>query len=126
MTQPKSKYPIESFGPELMQILLKAGRGETVVLNFPHRKDARRFQQRLHMLRGRMRELKHELTDVVARARTSLRYEGGPEDPATLTVAQYDSEFADVLKEAKIERAEGPTTSGVAAPKLDHDPLEDL
>lgn len=127
MTIPKSKFPIESFGPELMQILLKAGRGEKIVLDFPHRREARRFQMRLHMLRGRMRELNHPDYITVTRARTSLKGEGGPDDPATLTIYQYDSEFRDVLAKARIEGGtKVETSTGIVAPRLDRDPLEDL
>lgn len=115
MSTPKSKYPIESFGPELMEVLLKAGKGETVTLEFPARKDARRFQMRLHQLRGRMRALDHPDWKIVCRARTSLKWVGGADEPATLTISPYDSEFGDVLKKA-----------GISKPVLPSDPLKEV
>lgn len=116
-TLPKTKYPIESFGPELMEFLLSVGRGKTLVLSFPQRKDATRFRMRVHMLRQRMRETDHPDYKVAAKARLSLRWEDGkgPNDPATLTGRPFDTEFKDVLKSA-----------GVLAPTLPFDPLDEI
>lgn len=115
---------IESFGPELMQVLLAAGKGEVVTLDFPTRRLAKRFQMRLHMLRQRMREENHHDWKTVMRARTSLKWEksGGPDDPATLTVMPHDEEFKDVLKNVRI----GGQEVKIEAPRLKEDPLEDL
>lgn len=116
-TRPKSKFPIESFGPELMEFLLKVGRGATVTLSFPRRKDATRFRMRVHMLRQRMREADHPEYKMAAKARLSLHWENGkgPNDPATLVGKPFDSEFADILK-----------TAGVGAPELKTDPLNEV
>lgn len=116
-TKPKSKYPIESFGPELLTLLLKVGRGETVVLTFPQRKLATRFRMRVHMFRQRMRETDHPDYIVASRARLSLKYNdnSGPNDPAILTIRPFDEEFSDILREAKI-----------LAPTLDDDPLNKI
>ena len=123
MTRPK-KTPVEAFGPELLQVLLKAARGEKIVLNFPKRRDAKKFQLRLYSLRNRMKEENHPQWKIAARATTSLKWEeGGTADtPATLYIMQADSQFNDVLKKARISGVE----EGIAAPELDEDPLNQI
>lgn len=122
MTAPKTKYPIESFGPELMAALLKGGR-EPVLIPFEGplgKKTAHNFQRRIHTLRRRMREENHPQYMVATRARVSLfwgekaaeldpkRFESLREDydgkrGAVIVIRPHDTEFASILNKAGIE-----------------------
>jgi len=122
MTQPKTKYPIESFGPELMEAIVRGGKpGGLVVLKFDKpggRKHARQFQLRVQQLRTRMRELNHPDYPIAARAMVSMKWgekaiaHGAPEDwredyygekGCYIVISPRDSEFNDALKAAGIE-----------------------
>lgn len=99
-----SRYPVSSFGPELMAILVK-GSTEEVRLPCPDRKTMRNLQARLHMLRGAMAREKHQMYEVVTRARTSQSWKiGGDNKPHdwALVVRPQDSQFADIIKKAGI------------------------
>ena len=74
MTKPKTKYPIESFGPQLMEALVKGGR-EKVMIPFEGedgKRTAHGFQRRIHTLRQRMREESHPDYLIATRARVSI------------------------------------------------------
>jgi hypothetical protein len=130
MTSPKTKFPIESFGPELMQALLEGGRRRLVIKfeegNRIGWRRAHKFRQRIHMLRQRMRQEGHPDYMLATRARASLFWgpraveEGAPahwkEDHnghlgAWLVIKPQDSEFADALAKSGIGAA------GVEQPK---------
>lgn len=116
----RSKIPIESFGPELMAALL-AGSLREVRFPLPYR-FAVQFRRRIHQLRARMREERHEKSKQVERAQVSVLWgkEAGltepllrrtvsgnkvPEDlncPAVVRIKPYDSEFAKALEAAGV------------------------
>ena len=124
MTKPKSRYPVESFGPELMAVLLKGSR-EKVILRFegPDGEGKRRahsFHRRIHTLRSKMREENHPDHALAARALCSIYWgaravtEGAPTSwapdfsgrmGALIVIRPRDSEFDDVLKQAGVEVA---------------------
>lgn len=103
MTAPKTKYPVSSFGPELMAFLIRAGR-ERIMLTFASqqvpeeegseklewdgsgKKKAHAFQRRIHTLRRRMQDEKHPDYRFAARARVSIFWgpnavlEGAPKE----------------------------------------------
>lgn len=114
----KAKFPLSSFGPQLMAILVKGSR-EKFALHFDDVRQGRALQARLHTLRARMRDENHPQYGVVTRARTSLKWgrEAGfmdakDERKATLTIYPHDSQFNAVLEEA-----------GFAVETLKEDPI---
>lgn len=121
----KTRYPIESFGPELMAALVAGGQ-RRVEIPFENKKMAVRFQMRIHMLRNRLREADHPNWKIAARARTSLRWRdmvkpewaGDKEGNkgAVLVIYPHDSDFTDALAKAGITREK----------ILEHDPLAGL
>lgn len=131
MTLPKTRYPIESFGPELRELLLK-GSIQRIELKGIKRRVGHRLQQRLNMLRSRMLALNHPDHKIVARARVSLiwgkrldpdsTYGGKDMDqPAMLVVAPHDSDFTDIIKKAGVEVRDittPPTAESEPAPPL--------
>lgn len=134
MTRTATKYPIESFGPEIMAALTK-GSQEEYSITLPSYRDAVRFQQRIHMLRKRMREEQHPLYTVAARVHISLAWgidAGFPEVATTVigkgnrvpvdrsaktkvTLKPRDSEFTAALLEA-----------GISKEELKDDPLQEM
>jgi hypothetical protein len=129
---PRRAY-IESYGPELLQALLKGSR-TTVKLTTTYRRGVV-FRRRLNELRSVMREQKHPLAPVVARAKVELeygrragrahvperqssrnvRYPVDPNVPAVITIKPHDSEFRDQL-----------IAAGVPSGDLTSDPLEEI
>ena len=104
MTRPKvSRYPVSSFGPELMAILLKGSR-ERVEIPCPDQRTMRHLQMRLQMLRGAMGREKHPQYTLVTRARTSRTWDAavGVNERCVLVVQPNDSQFAPALKSAGI------------------------
>lgn len=125
----RTKLPIESFGPELMQALLA---GSTKEFRFELRYgDCVKFRRRIHQLRTRMREERHEHAALVERARVMILWgkqareaNGGvgfdedpklktnsnnykspsdPNTPALIVIKPYDSEFAAALSKAGLK-----------------------
>lgn len=147
MTKPKTKYPIESFGPALMQALIRGGR-EKLTLKFlgeDGKRDAHTFQRRIHTLRQRMREVEHEDYIIVTRARVSIFWGdraipfGAPADwkddhnghkGAFIVIRPQDTEFIDVLANAGIGEAtklpDPKPIDVVASPTALDDLLADL
>lgn len=119
MTAPKTKYPIASFGPELMALLIK-GSQEKVVLTFEGehgRRKAKHLQLRIQTLRARMREERHPDYRITMRAKVSVMWgeravkENAPVDwkedemgyrGALLVVRPHDSEFSDAIAKAGV------------------------
>jgi hypothetical protein len=149
MTEPRTKFPIESFGPELMTALLKGGR-ERLAIPFAGpdgagKRKAHMFQRRIHTLRQRMRQENHPDYMLATRARVSLFWgeravdEGGPpewrEDPdghlgALIVIRPHDSEFSDILSQAgikagEVSSSEAPTVIPASVASID-DLLDDL
>jgi hypothetical protein len=146
VTTPKSKYPVSSFGPELMAFLLKAGRQRTMLLfdskQIPDPDDPRKqvwdgagkrlahnFHRRIHTLRSKMREEKHEQFPFAARAKISIYWgpyavaQGGPKEwlhdhkgdrGAIIVGRPQDADFTEILQQAGIET--GPSPPSPAAP----------
>lgn len=125
MSRSKTRYPVESFGPELMAVLLKGSR-EKVILKFEGaegagKKQAHAFHRRIHTLRSKMREEDHPDFNLAARALVSIFWgaratqEGGDKVPvewasdiagkrgAIIVLRPRDSEFDDILKQAGVE-----------------------
>lgn len=79
MTKPKSKYPVASFGPELLNFLRKAGQEKVVVVFADEgepqgkgKKTAHNFQRRVNTLRSKMREENHPDYKFVYRVKVSI------------------------------------------------------
>lgn len=118
---PPRKFPVVSFGPELLAAVIRGSR-EKIDIRLPSYKKAVRLQQRIAMLRKAMREEHHPLAEVATRARCSVIWgaEGGfkPEEtsanqkgakfpvdrdcPALLRIWPQDSEFRKAFNAAGI------------------------
>jgi hypothetical protein len=125
MTKPKTKEPLESFGPELRELLLRAAKGEHIVLTFPTEKMAHTFRRRIYTLRRRLADANPDEYAVACRAEVGPptpvdKNNQGPLRPCTLTFRLKDSEFKDVIASAKTEQ--GP----IKGLELASDPLSDL
>lgn len=120
-TLPKApRYPVSSFGPELMAVLLK-GANEVICLKFPNLNKATYFQHRIHTLRSSMRKEGHPLAELVSRAKFKRvwgaklyehykdeKYKEFLEDHkgarcCHIIVQPNDIEFGDILTEAGVE-----------------------
>lgn len=115
--KPKPPRPVESFGPELFALLIRAA---TTQVQFPlSYRRATRLRQRLHQLRESMRRSAHEHYELVSRVRITIRW---PDDTPTqkkgrtdvptninveceVTLQPNDSEFGDLLERAGINIA---------------------
>ena len=106
MTRPKvSRFPVSSFGPELMAILLKGAR-ERVEIPCEDQRTMRFLQMRLNMLRGAMGREKHPQYGLVTRARTSRKWDevkGGKDINCVLIVQPNDAQFSASIKKAGID-----------------------
>lgn len=105
MTRPRSRYPVSSFGPELMAVLLKGAR-EEVRIPCRDAKQAQHLQARIHALRGAMNREKHPQYELSTRARTARDWKIGEDGKAkdfALIIRPNDSQFADIIKAAGIE-----------------------
>lgn len=71
LVTPASKLPLESFGPEILAALIKASK-ETIDVELPTVREAWRFQQRIHQLRRRMRDTRHEQYPLAARVKVQI------------------------------------------------------
>lgn len=104
MTRPKvSRYPVSSFGPELLAILLKGAR-ERVEIPCENQRTMMHLQMRLNMLRGAMGREKHAQYPLVTRARTSRTWDAarGKDANCVLVVQPNDVQFAPAIKRAGI------------------------
>lgn len=118
MTKPRFN-PLESYGRELLQILLNAARAK-VILNFPSAKGgfsyATSVRQRLYSLRKTMRESKHEHFNLVSGLIIHIEWPEGtelekvgrnmvPKDrrtPVTLIVDHKDRELKEIAEAAGV------------------------
>lgn len=129
------KYPIESFGPEIMGALQKGAREEFSIA-LPSYRDAVRFQQRIHMLRKAMREANHPLYPVAARVHISLSWGklgGFPIEVETTTIGKGNRVPVDrgtptrvTLKPRDSEFQAALLQGGVTKEELKDDPLQDM
>lgn len=105
MTRPKSsRYPVSSFGPELLAILLKGAR-ERVEIPCPDQRYMKYLQMRLQMLRGAMAREAHPQYGLVTRARTTRQWDASISKDANcvLVVQPNDAQFSGVLAAAGIK-----------------------
>ena len=132
MPRAKRKTPVSSFGPEIMQALLR-GAKERFELVLPYR-EAVRFAMRINSLRRAMYDESHSEATLVQKTRVRVRWgEAGGFDktpekhssrnvpfpvdreaPSRLIIEPHDSEFTEALLKA-----------GIEADKLKSDPLAD-
>lgn len=117
----KRRYPVSSFGPEVMAALIK-GSQEKVILKFTNADGksamtkAIYLQHRIHTLRAMMREENHEHAELVTRARTSRMWgakvgeahapDHKGEKYVELHIYPNDSQFASIFAEAGVELPE--------------------
>ena len=95
----ESRYPLASFGPELMELLLKGAR-ERVEVPCPDHRTMAFLQMRIQMLRGAMARESHPQYPLAARARTSRTwdFEGNNKNKNCILVIQpNDYQFRDIL-----------------------------
>jgi len=127
MTRPKmSRYPVSSFGPELMAVLLKGAR-ERVELPCDDQRHMKFLQMRLQMLRGAMAREGHPDYTLVTRARTTRTWdrELGKDVNCVLVVQPNDIQFTDTIRKAGIEVDDINVDDVVDAPDILPDPIVD-
>lgn len=127
-------YPVASFGPEMMQALLRGARERYEVGPLPYSK-AVNFRQRMNRLRIAMRNESHPHYATVARVSCAIvwgpkaglppieeatssrnvKYPRNSDDPAKLIIQPHDKEFNDVL-----------VASGISAETMQNDPLDEF
>jgi hypothetical protein len=114
----KERNPLESFGPEIKEALLKGSR-ERFILPFPSSARATAFQRRCNGLRAALRRREHPDYKAVARCRVSvyrrtnhvadrddflsIEREAGIEAPAYVVCSPHDADFREVLEKAGIK-----------------------
>jgi hypothetical protein len=104
MTRRKKVPTVQSFGGELMSLLLQGSTKRMEVI-LPTNKDCIKLRHRLHILRSAMRHYDHTDAELVEKARISIE--------GTKLIAQpQDIEYGDAIRRA-----------GAAAPTLEIDPL---
>jgi hypothetical protein len=123
MTEPKTKYPIESFGPQLMSALKRGGR------------------ERITTLRQRMRQLEHPDYMIATRAKVSLFWgskaveQGAPAEwrdddegtrGALIVIQPRDSEFESILSKAGFPTPPSAVPLSSAHERPPRDDLDDL
>lgn len=100
-----SRFPVASFGPELLALLI-AGAEKRVEVPIKTFQLLTRFQQRIHMLRSAMGREKHPNYELVQRARTSRMWDTeestGRKYNFRLIVEPNDSQFAAAISEAGV------------------------
>jgi len=103
MTRPRiNRYPVSSFGPELLTALTKGAIGR-VEIKCKDQRTMRHLQLRLQTLRGSMGREKHPQYQLVTRARTSRTWD--PEDhdkDCVLVIQPNDAQYTDMMREAGI------------------------
>jgi len=127
MTRPKmSRYPVSSFGPELMAVLLKGAR-ERVELPCEDQRHMKYLQMRLQMLRGAMARESHPDYTLVTRARTSRTWnrEAGQDVNCVLVVQPNDIQFADTFRAAGIAVDDINVDDVVDGPDILPEPIGD-
>lgn len=99
-----SRYPLASFGPELMEILLKGAR-ERVEIPCPDHRTMAFLQMRIQMMRGAMARENHPQYSIAARARTARTWDFESKDKnkkCVLVIQPNDYQFRDILAGAGI------------------------
>lgn len=102
----RSRYPVSSFGAELLSSLLRGAR-ERVEIPCPDQRTMQRLQARIHMLRAAMRREHHPQTELVTRARTARTWDRGqPNSNCVLIIQPHDAEFESIFRAAGIKATE--------------------
>ena len=108
----RSKPPVDSFGPELMEALLK-GALNSYWVELPY-SVAVKLRQRLYQLRLAMMEHRHEKYTLVSRVQVSIeikstgqriggRVQALGEEPCLVEIGPSDTRFVEALKLAGVE-----------------------
>ena len=136
--KPKTARPVESFGPELFELLKRAA---TTRIDFQlSYRRATRLRQRLYQLREAMRLASHEQYNLVSRVRITVDW---PDDTPVVKAGRNnvprdknvlcevilrpnDSEFSDLLDLAGITLHLPPTQDSAAAPAEFESGIESL
>ncbi len=141
MTKPRTGFPVSSFGPELMALLLKGAR-EPVELTMSWRR-ANYLRKRLNHLRSQMRKENHPAYELAARAKVRIIVPPGTdirrtnsgnsiprdsESPTIVRVSPHHEEWTDLIKAAGVDINSAsdlmrPTTQPSPRPTVR--PLED-
>ena len=138
MTRPKTgRYPVSSFGPELMALLLKASR-ERVEVPCESMTQMKALQMRIHSLRGQMNRERHPNYALVTRVHTSCTWDFDkfpstrkkqfPKDATNCKLVLYpkDSQFTSILEAAGIHAEDIKNVEGLlddqAPPSTPSDP----
>src|SRR5215469_12720614 len=103
MTQKRTRraHPVSSFGPELLEALVRGGERE-LIIELPEVRNATYMVQRLYELRKRMREEEHPQWELVSRCRISnvRTIDGKPVKTNIVRIRPYDAEFRHALDRA--------------------------
>lgn len=131
MTRPKpGRYPVSSFGPELMELLIR-GSKEEVRVPCDSMKQMKFLQMRIQTLRGAMAKERHPQYAIATRARVTCEWnfkkhpsrkglQFPPEaEECVLVIRPQDSQFSEILAKAGITVSDGASTV------LDELPLPD-
>lgn len=98
-----SRYPVSSFSPNLLELLLRGAR-ERVELPCPDQRTMQHVQARIHNLRTAMRRENHPQYKLVTRARTARTWtRGSPDSNCVLIVQPHDAQFDALFRAAGIE-----------------------
>jgi len=98
-----SHYPVSSFSPSLLAVLLKGAR-ERVSIPCPDQRTMQHVQARIHALRTAMRRENHPQYSVVTRARTSRTWDRGrPDTNCVLVIQPHDVQFDPLFKAAGVD-----------------------
>jgi hypothetical protein len=129
VTRPKlGRYPVSSFGPELMALLIKASR-ERVEVPCQSMAQMKALQQRIHNLRGAMNRERHPQYVIATRVHTSCTWDHDafpvtkkrqfPKDATGCKLVLYprDSQFAGILEAAGIKAEDVQAVDDLLAPE---------
>jgi hypothetical protein len=98
-----SRFPVSSFSPSLLAVLLKGSR-EQVRIPCPDQRTMQHVQARIHALRTAMRRENHPQYTIVTRARTSRTWDRGrPDSNCVLVIQPHDVQFDPLIKAAGVD-----------------------
>lgn len=121
MTRP-SRYPVASFGPELMAALVK-GAETRIEIHLETAREMQWLQQRIHMLRGAMGKEKHPNYTLAQRARTSRQWDEPEGTPRTGKPTKSARNFRLVIEPNDVQFKSALEAAGV---KIDNEAMRDV
>lgn len=121
MTRP-SRYPVASFGPELMAALVK-GAEERIEIKLETAREMQWLQQRIHMLRGAMGKEKHPNYSLVQRARTSRQWDEPEGTPRTGKPTKFARNFRLVIEPNDVQFKSALEAAGIV---IDTEAMRDV